>query len=265
MVDQTQQVGASFNPEDFGQGGLFDALLTIKSGLFQHNTFTPTEGPNAGQEVKNLEAKITYTKEDGNDAEWTYSVGPADSWNPSKDGLSAVPIKDGGKISQSSAFGTFLFELLNAGFPGNRMSSGRLDALFGTQFQSQGVVRKGAEAGSKQVLSAKLVVGVPGEVAGGNTASVATPPVPPTPSAPAVSTPPPTASNGAVDVGQLAMTSALNLKRDTFTLQDVMAQVMQDLASDPSRDAAAGHVFTPEFTGLLQGAGYTVSQYNVSK
>jgi len=266
MVNQTQVQPASLNPDDLGAGGIFDAVLTIKSGLFQHNKFTPESGMNAGQEVNNFEAKITYTKEDGTDAEWTYSVGAGDAWNPSADGLSAIPTKEGGKLSQSSAFGTFLTELVNAGFPKNRMTSS-LDSMFGTSFESVGVTRKGAEAGSKQVLVAKLVVGVPNQ-------DVQTTVTPPTPSKPATPKAPPKASkqdtsqvsnNGTGTAQEDALTSAQQLG-DSFRLPDVMAQTMEDYAEDEARrDAAAGYVFQPAFLETLTGAGYTVDGINVSR
>jgi hypothetical protein len=265
---------ASLNPDDLGQGGLFDALLTVKAAKFQHNTFTPTTGANAGQTIKNFEAKITYLKEDGNTADWTYSVGAGDSWNASDDGLSALPVREGGKLSASSAFGTFLQELVSAGFPKNRLTA-RLDSLYGVQFQSVGKTRKGDEDG-KAVLVAKLVVKLPGEVAGHVGAAVNAPsmpsmpsmPVPPTPSKPAMPSVPtaPVAphTNGTGDAGQLALTVALELGSN-FTLQQVMMGIMANHATDANRDAAAGYVFTPQFTQLLQGAGYQVNGYTVSK
>jgi len=272
MVQAQEQVGASFNPEDFGQGGLFDMLLTVKSGLFQLNTFTPDNGVHAGQEVKNLEAKVTYTKEDGTDADWTYSVGPAESWKPSDDGLAAVPInsdgtdREGGKISPSSAFGTYLTQLFQHGFPANRLASGRLDALYGTSFKSTGVIRKGAEEGSKQILVAGESVVLADEVVGATVSKT-----PPTPSKPATPKAPPKASNNGAGTGmEDALATALKMG-DSFTLPLVMAQTMADYSiegEDPStpnprRDAAATAAL--QLGDMLTAAGYTVDGYNVSK
>lgn len=268
MVNQTQVQPASLNPDDLGAGGIFDALLTIKSGEFRHNTFTPTEGPDKGKSIRNFEVKMTYIKEDGTDVEWTYSVGAADAWNPSADGLSALPTKDGGKISQTSAFGTFLTELVNAGFPKNQLT-GSLDSMFGTQIQSVGMTRKGAEAGSKQVLVAKLVVGIPSEVGGNHGVTPPTPSRPATPKAPSKAQPKvvvlAATSNGTGNAQEDALTSAQKLG-DTFKLPDVMTQTMLDYAEDEARrDAAAGYVFQPAFLETLAGAGYSVDGVNVSR
>ena len=266
MVSQNRQP-VGMGVEDLGQGGIFEAVLTIKSAKFGTRQF---DGGNA-----NFGVTMTYTKDDGHDVEWSYSVGDATAWEATPDGLGAIALRDGGKISKSSAFGVFLTELSNAGFPDNRRT-GSLDFMFGTTFQSKSFVPEGTnmEGGArKAILTPGVVLSLPGEVAG-NTAGVkaaglSAPPVPPTPSSPAL--PPsapvsaPVASNGVGDAGSNALSSALKLG-DNYTLQGVMAQVMQDLATDPaSRDAAAGYVFTPEFVALLGGAGYAVSGYNVSK
>lgn len=277
MVQPSNNQPVGLGSDDLGQGGLFDAVLTIKSAKFQHRDFDGSF--NGG---RNFGVTLVYLKEDGTDQEWSYSVGDAAAWMATEDGLGAVPLKEGGKISQNSAFGVFLTELENAGFPKNRKTS-TLDCLFGVQFQSKSFVPAGTnmEGGArKAILAPGLVTLLPGEVSGQQAqgfAAAPSMPVPPTPNAPATTTattptappPPPVTSpvspNGTADVGQLALTSALKLG-DTFTLQAIMAQTMQDYADNPTdRDAAAGFVFTPPMVELLTGAGYKVEGYQVSK
>lgn len=265
---QTQYQAASLNPDDLGQGGLFDTVLTLKSAKFAHRDF------DGG---RNFGVVVEYIKEDGNVSEWSYSVGAADAWIPSEDGMSAIPTREGGKISANSAFGIFLKELVNAGFPKNRVSA-RLDSLFGVQFQSHSFTPSGTGmdgSARKGILAAKLVTLVPGEAVSGvnGTGSVPVPPsmpTPPTPSNPAVPTPPttpsaPVAQSSGVDALGVALGIAQGLG-DSFKLTDVMGQVMTQYANDKdTMDAVSGVIFTPQFSQMLTGAGYTVSGQNVSK
>jgi len=267
MVSQNRQP-VGMGVEDLGQGGIFDTVLTIKSAKFVVKDF--------GKGKPQFQVAMVYTKEDGKDVDWSYNVGDATGWDATPDGLGAISNRENGKITKSSAFGVFLTELSNAGFPDNRRT-GSLDFMFGTTFQSCSFVPEGTNMDGetrKEQLVASLVISLPGEVAGqvANVSAPPAPPVPPTPSSPASAPalPPsvpsaPVAANGVGDAGANALMSALKLG-DSFTLQGVMAQVMQDLAGDAvNRDAAAGYVFTPEFAQMLVGAGYKVDSYNVSK
>jgi hypothetical protein len=271
MVNQNRQL---VGMEDLGQGGIFEAVLTVKEAYFDVKQF---DSGNSAFQVS-----MTYTKEDGQDVHWSYNVGDAANWDMTPDRLGAIPLRHGGKISKNSTFGVFLTELANAGFPNNRRTN-TLDFLVGTTFQSKSFVPEGTNMDGgprKEVLVPGLIISLPGEDAG----KAATAPwdeapvarqLPPTPSTPVPSKPvapvqqampsAPVASNGTAAVSGLALSAALKLG-DHYTLQGVMAQVMQDLAGDPlNRDAAAGFVFNPEFAKLLSGAGFQVNGYNVSR
>jgi hypothetical protein len=294
VQQQVIGIGASLNPDDASQGGVYDAVLVLKSGRFEHTQFKSGD--------KALQFKVVYSREDGSDFEWGYNVGGADRWKPSDDKLSAVAIdpltgqaREDGKFSINSAFMTFVKELVNAGFPQNRLTT-KVDCMFGVQFLSYAHKPSGTGFDGQErsdILAAKQVLGLPGEAAvgvgvgagiGAAAVSVPTMPVPTMPTVPNASAPvppaaptipampvqaPPTipaSSNGvaaAGDIGSLALAAAQKLG-SSFTKQQVMAQCMQDYASHPNRDTVAGYAFNPEFDAVLVGAGYTVAGMNVS-
>ncbi len=257
QVQGQARQGASFT--DMSDGG---GVLTITGGKFEYNMY---EGNN------NVQAKLKMQSAGGKDFEWSLNVGSAEFWEPSADGLEAWPLRENGKISKSSGFGFFLQELLNAGFPENRLTN-RLDSIFGVVFESHNLAPAGkTQDGSerKATMVPAVVINLPGDVRQVQTNGVGSAPVPnvapPTVVPPTVAAPaPPTIPNTMAAPGGVANLADLGLNivmelGNNFNLSDMMPKIAANHASDPpTRDALMGHVYREEFKGTLSGAGFTV-------
>jgi len=284
MVTQgTQPQGASLG--DLGDGG---GLLTIIGGKYEYKPYTAPD-----QTVtNNLQATMKMRSEGGKEFDWGLNVGTADNWQPSADGMEALPLRDGGKISKQSGFGFFLQEMQNAGFPSNRLTT-RLDCLFGVVFESHNLAPSGKTQGGedrKPVMVPKAVVSLPGESVGagvsvnGNTNASAPPsvsaPAPPTvpptvpitvpqvPAPPITPPPAPPTTPQAMDntVDALVMEIVADMG-NSFGLSDVMSKIAAKYSDNTAvRDGLMGHVFSEEFKATLTGAGFSVDEAgNVSK
>jgi len=288
MVTQTQTQFASLNPETFSEGGgpPVDRNLLVNSARFEYFEYENREGQKGN---KTFAIHLHLTDDDGNEFHQRYSIGSPDRWVPSQDGKKAQPVGHTSGISKSSNAGVFLTELVNAGFPANRLSDD-ISCLDGLYFLSHGVPEPKRQGLNRQeqsqqqqrervILVPKAILRLPGEAASSVQAppppappvpppsANPTVPQPPTPSQPATPPSPPAPSSNGDATGK-ALEMAMKVAgetNNTFTLQNVMVKVMQEMATDPNRDMVAGHLFTPEFATTLQQAGFTVSGHNVSK
>jgi len=294
MVSPNTQA-ASMNPESFSEGGAIHPInknATITEARFMAHQFTNKEGALVGN--RGFFAFFKLKDDEGQDYDEYYSVGNVDRWM-SPDGRTAVPVGHTSGFNKGSNFGIFMAELINAGYPQPQLTEDitklvGLKALWHTVPTKQAEfagAQAPAQPGQQQrdrVIAVPRTVYMDAQVPGATSVAQAplpptipTMPLPPTPVVPAAPVAAPMAApvvptvpqtNGTTDISQLALTTALKVgvaKAGNFTLQDVMASVMGEYASDPNRDSIAGHVFTPEFQAALVGAGYTVTGHQVSK
>jgi hypothetical protein len=109
------QIGVSINPDTFVQGGLIDdvdAILTaVRFAKFDYE----------GKSDAVLALKVNFTTPDGEPHEQYYSAGDLKRFQPSDDGLRAIPVAGAASLVVSSNASQFLISIVNAGFPKNKL------------------------------------------------------------------------------------------------------------------------------------------------
>lgn len=106
-------MGMNFNPEAQEKGSLWDGgpgtIVTMRAVMFDYNG-QQEPGPSIHVHI--------VAHEDGKEHDEYYSVGKADTWAPSDDGLTFVPLKKGRSGANDNSNGAYLFNsLVAAGFP----------------------------------------------------------------------------------------------------------------------------------------------------
>lgn len=157
----------SLRPSTFVAGGLIDdvdaKITEAKFMMYDYNGSADVSVPALG-----LELELT----DGTKHESYYSAGDAKFWAPSGDGKTLVATGDKSALTNQSKLGIFIAELVAAGFPEDKLSSGDISVLVGLTAHWQrkadpkrtGLVRTGKNADREQsTLIVVKILGLPGE------------------------------------------------------------------------------------------------------
>lgn len=129
--------GASLNPKNFITGGLLDDVdVTLKNVKFEMFDYAGTSDPAPALGID----LVTGDEEQGEKPYRNHwSVGGADMWAPSEDGMEVVPIGKDLFPRKSSNLFFLVTTLLEAGVPESVLESGRVDFLEGLKVH---IVRK---------------------------------------------------------------------------------------------------------------------------
>ncbi len=263
-------VVVSIRPSDFVEGGAVpvDKNLTWKECRFNLFDYKRKTGEVVATTVA---ARINYVDEDGNEYEQQYSAADPARFTPSEDGKTLVPLGTAAALSKSSNFFVLMTNLINAGFPENKLT-GDVSVLDGLQTHNIGIpepkrsgLKREAPAEGEQVrervLSVPdLIIKLPWE----KKASGAVKPA----AKPATKTAVVTEEEASDDVNDIALglvAKAIEAGEGKTTRQKVATLVFKDLAKDPNKDAVARLIFAPAFQATLLGNGYALDGENITK
>lgn len=138
---------ASFAPKDFGQGRFKGGVVTIGNPRFEYRKYTPTKGPNEGQEVTIVTGRLELFDDTGKERKAGYDVGNASACKikagPEKDaelvdsGPSFAHPEPGQeyKLNPDSDFAKFTRSLVLGGFPESLLQAGDLRVLDGVKVE----------------------------------------------------------------------------------------------------------------------------------
>jgi len=265
---QDQVQGISIRPEDMVEGGAVPAEknLLIESARFALYDYN-------GKAPPTVAAKLDLVDDEGTQYTQYYSAGDPLRFGPSPDGKTLVALGAAQNISKSSNFYTLMTNLVNAGYPENKLGSdiSTLDGLYAfwtavPQQKRAGLKKdEGAEAPKfeKVVLVPSQILRMPGEKAG--KAVPAKKGAAPASVAPVEAGNEGTEGGDAVTAGALALVARAVGDSGSTTRQDLGVAVFKELATDPNRDAIAAMVYAPEFQAVLLANGYTIEGETFSK
>lgn len=264
----------SIRPSDFVEGGAVpvDKNLTWKEVRFNLFDYKKKSGEVVATTVA---ARVSYVDEDGGEYEQQYSAADPARFTPSEDGKTLIPLGTATALSKSSNFFVLMTNLINAGFPENKLT-GDVSVLDGLQTHNIGIPepkRSGlkreapaeGETARERVLSVPdLIIKLPWEKKG---ATGAKPVVAAKPAAKATAAPA-AEEESSDDVNALALglvAKSLEANEGTTTRQKVATLVFKDLKNDPNKDAVARLIFAPAFQATLLGNGYAIDGENITK
>jgi hypothetical protein len=161
-------MAVSFNPDTFVKGGLIqDVDVEIIGGRC---TLEPPEGYSQRDRVfVELELKVLDTDEE---VTQYWSAGKNTDFVPSSDGDELVPTGSRGALNDNSNWSIFCQNLANCQFPKDRLETGKLSALVGTQLhvvripapERAGLAGPKGEGDRKQtILVPNKLIRLPGE------------------------------------------------------------------------------------------------------
>lgn len=237
----------SLRPSDAVAGGLIDdidAIITdAKFMMYDYNGTVDPAVPALGIE---LETK------DGGKYEEYLSAGDAKYFVPSGDGKTLTKVGDKDHLTNSCKLMVFMGELVNAGFPEDKLGAGDISVLKGlnAHFQRKadkaraGLVRTGKNADRQQTtLVVTKIHAMPGEKAAASTPNKPVAGAPTTASKPAASAP----VNGISD--DLAMNLVIELLGET---NPIPKNKISQLAFKKCNAAEKGSEYKTNATALTQ-------------
>jgi len=124
-----ERKGASLNPKDFITGGLLDDVdVTLKKVMFEMFDYEGKSDP-----APSLGIDLVTGDEGEGDKPYRnhWSVGGAENWVPSDDGMEIIPIGKDTMPRKTSNLFFLVTSLLEAGVPESVLDSGRIDFLEG--------------------------------------------------------------------------------------------------------------------------------------
>jgi hypothetical protein len=265
-------MGLSLKPSEMVEGGVVpvDQNLTIKEARFTLFDYTKKDGTVVATTVA---VRIKTTNDDGQEFEQQYSVGdPAkfspstDGKNPAKEGKFIIAIGAQEALSKSSNFYILQNNLVNAGFPENKLGDD-ISVLEGLYAYWIGVPEP-KRAGLTRVVAAgeavrERVISVPSQIhklpwekSKGKAAAAVKG------KAPTAAAPDESILKAALEfVGKQIEAS----DDGTVTRQDLAGSVFRELAKSPNRDAIATLIFAPAMQAALVANGYAVDGETISK
>jgi len=106
------QVGASFDPETFAEGGGVPSQKNLKITKVTCDYYDYN-----GKAPKTFAAGLTLVEDDGTEYNQWYSIGNPTAWMPSEDKKRAIPVVAGTLVSKSCNLSILITAVVNAGFP----------------------------------------------------------------------------------------------------------------------------------------------------
>lgn len=262
--------GVSLKPSEHQSGGAVpvDMQLTWKSVRAVWFDY----GGRREQPVPAIE--VTYVKPDGVEAIQSYSAGSPDRLAPSEDGKYLVPVVEGAGMSTSSNAHILLDNLVQAGFPENRLDDDltKLAGLVTYNIAIPEPKRPGlkkeepVEGAREKVLSVpSKIIKLPWEnkAKAGVAAGAAKPGKPAAPAAPAAAALSDVAKAKLVEV----VGGLVDAGGGTTTRQAVAGKFFSDkkLASDAALKAVPGAVYGPAGAAVLDEAGFVLSGEDITR
>ncbi len=267
-------MGLSLKPSEMVEGGAVpvDQNLTIKEARFNLFDYTKKDGTVVATTVA---VRLKTVNDDGQEFEQQYSVGDPAKFSPStngkdpaKEGKFIISIGDAVGLSKSSNFYILQNNLVNAGFPENKLGDD-ISVLEGLYAYWIGVPEP-KRSGLTRVVAAgetarERVISVPSQIhklpwekgAKGKVGAVAG-----KGKAPAANEPDPEILEAVLKfVGEQIEAS----DDGTVTRQDLAGAVFKKLAKSPNRDAIATLIFAPAMQAALLANGYAVDGESISK
>jgi hypothetical protein len=158
----------SLKPTTFVEGGVVpvDMNLLWKKCRYGQFDYTKKDGTVV---ASTCAALITYQKDDGETAEGMYSIGNMDTWQPSEDGKTVTNLKNAeAGFSKSSNMYILMKELVNAGFPENRLPDdgdiSKLEGLYAFHVGIPEPKRSGLSTAEPRADGRERVLSVPSKV-----------------------------------------------------------------------------------------------------
>jgi hypothetical protein len=212
-------------------------------------------------------ALITYQKDDGETSEGMYSIGNMDTWQPSEDGKTVTNLKNAeAGFSKSSNMYILMKELVNAGYPENRLPDDgditKLEGLYAFHVGIPEPKRSGLSTaeprpdGRERVLSVpSKVIRLPGEKKAGAAPAKAGKAA----AAPAAAAP-------SEELIEKVMDFVKDQVGDDGIERKALAMaVFKKFAKDPDKDAIAKLIFQADFAVTLMSNGYSLDGETISK
>lgn len=193
----------------------------------------------AGKGPETCAAKITLENDEGKQYEQMYSVGPPDKYVPSKDGKHVLPVGTAVGITDSCNLHLFMTEVLNVGYPADKVAGGDISGLIGLkahfigkpQPERTGLVRKEGQR-------PPAAIPVPGELIGGGKAKGKA-----------------KASGGGDAVAELmTMLGEVLDSGASITLKKLGGAVYANRGDHPLKEAMVNALFSDEFKAAVMGS-----------
>jgi hypothetical protein len=249
--------GVSIRPSGFVEGGAVpvDRNLLWKECRFAKFDYTTK----AGEVVASTcAARITYQDDDGTEYIQHYSAADLARFEPSADGKTLVAVGNAQALSKSSNFYVLMNQLINAGFPENKLDAdiSTLDGLYTHNIgipepKRSGLVRKPAAEGTTE---REKVLSVPDQILKlpwenkGKAAKTATKERAQT-----------VEDEGDASADAIAMVTAMLADAESVTRQQVAAKAIRS-----KNQPVAKLVFSPKFAEALANAGFSLSGENIT-
>ncbi len=259
----------SIAPSEMVEGGAVpvDQNLTWKNPHFQLYDYN-------GKAPMTCAAMIKLVNDEGQEFEQAYSVASPDRFTPSADGKTLVAVGPAQAINKSSNFFILMTNLVNAGFPENKLIDSKgdisiLDNLYAhhigyTEPKRAGlterVVPEGQTARPKVLSVPDKVLRLPWEAVkgkGGKAAAGAGKAAAPGKA--------PTVSADVTAKAVAFVVKAVEAAGGSTTRTDIASLVFDELKNDPDKDAVASEIFKPVMAARLSAEGIKVDGENVSK
>lgn len=261
----TPENAIPFGLSDFVEGGAVpvDRNLLWKEcrfNLFDYGGKAPTT----------CALRVTYVDDDGQEFVQQYSAADPTRFTPSEDGKKLGAVGQAQALSKSSNFFLLMNELVNAGFPENKLA-GMKDAslLDGTYAYHIGLpepkrsglapraVVEGQVAREKILSVPQKVLRLPWEKKPGKATT-----------AKAGAKAPPVTEEEGDELTATALLFVNKVVAEGPTTRTKLASKIfadKDIAKSGNRDAIAGLIFKPAFLGALLADGFTIDGENISK
>lgn len=257
----------SIRPSEMVEGG---AVPVDRNLLWKECRFALFDY--GGKAPQTCAARITLVDDDGQEFIQYYSAADPARFSPAADGKTIVAVGAAQALSKSSNFFLLMNELVNAGFPENKLS-GDISVLDGLYAYHIGMpepkrsgmapreVAEGEKVYPKVISVPQKVLRLPWEKApkGGKGVTTKATKV-------ASAEEGEKGEEGGEDIQAAAIAFVKKVVADgATTRQKLAARVFKDLAKDPNRDAIAGQIFKPEFQAALMAADFSIDGENISK
>jgi hypothetical protein len=277
-------MGVSLKPSEAVAGGVVpqDVFLTVKEARFNIFAYMKKDGTPAlgrdGQPARTVAMRLKTVSDEGTEFEQEYSIGDPKEFAPSEDNENASP-NDEGKylvsigqrtaISNSCNFFLYTSNLVNAGFPENKLGDD-ISVLEGLEAfhiaipepKRSGLARPVVEGARERIISVPSQIRkLPWDKVAKKGAAA---PVAGKPGAKAPIGP----SAEIVEAAVAYVTKQIEAADDSTVTRADLAQTMYSdkaFAKNPNRDAIAKAIFTKAVETALTEAGFTVDGETISK
>jgi len=242
--------GVSLNPESFTEGGglIDDVDAIFKSCSFEMFDYNGKVIP----PVPSLRADLEV---DGEEVTQYWSMGSAQDWMPSDDGMQLIAVGKVTGIRASSNGGIFLKSLIDAGFPVDKIGSD-ISAINGMQAHlirvpapKRAGLKKTPRADGREyddtILTVSEILALPGEKKNPAGKPKATPKGKPAAAAKAAATE--EDGGGEVEGKALEAVMAILAEAGSIAKKDLPAKIFQTMKADPDRNAVVKLVFDDKF------------------